>query len=346
MNKKNFIFSFFITLGILVTVMAVAYGVHAGITELARPPAIPTHVEITRPDGGNSDKAEDNSGNADGSPDIIAVMERKPLFYTFLLFGLDSGNNADAIIVGALDIGGRQAHVISIPRDTLVDVPRRLRKPTAAYAVGRGGGRGHEGGVAQMNADVQTLFGFQPDFYISINEQAFVRVVDSVGGVQVNVPFNMRYDDPHQNLHINISEGTQILNGRQALHFARFRMANPGFRAITDYQRIENQQQIIRALFSELLTPRTIARVPELIDIYQEYVNTNMDNREMLWFAGQLNQLRGATISTYTLPTRGTSGAPGWYELPDRDAILELINRTVNPFSEEITEEMVSILDE
>jgi anionic cell wall polymer biosynthesis LytR-Cps2A-Psr (LCP) family protein len=156
----------------------------------------------------------------------------------------------------------------------------------------------------------------------------------------------MRYDDPAQNLHINIAEGTQILNGQQALHFARYRLANPGFRAIRDYERIENQQQIMRALFAELLTPRTIARVPELIEIYQAHVRTNMDNREMIWFGGRLNQLRGATISTYTLPTRGTSGAPGWYELPDEEAILELINRTVNPFTENITSEMVSILNE
>lgn len=345
--KRKLLVSFSITLVTLIAVIGVAGGFYAGIQALSRPPAIPTHVETLRQLGIGSSNTTGNEGSlpddADNPPEVIAVMERKPLFYTFLLFALDKGNNADVIVVGALDTVEQRVYGISIPRDTLVDVPRRRRKPVAAYSVGRGGGQGHSGGVAMMKSDVQTLFGFVPDFYVSIDYQAFIQAVDLVGGVEVHVPFHMRYDDPIQRLHINITPGTQVLNGQRALHFARFRMANPGFRAITDYQRIKNQQIIIRALFNEILTPSTIARVPEFIGIYREHVNTNVTYREMLWFANQLSDLRGATLSTYTLPTRGTSGAPGWYELPDRDAILELVNRTVNPFMQEITAEMVRI---
>jgi anionic cell wall polymer biosynthesis LytR-Cps2A-Psr (LCP) family protein len=145
-------------------------------------------------------------------------------------------------------------------------------------------------------------------------------------------------------LRINIPAGTQVLDGERALHFARFRMANPGFRSISDYQRIENQQQIITALFNELLSPATITRVPELIGIYREHVNTNLSYREKLWFADQLVRFGVAEIFTYTLPTTGTSGPPSWYELPDQDGILELINRTISPFTREITAEMVRIV--
>jgi len=350
---KKFVISAAVTVGIIFVVVLIALGIFSALKSLAKPPTVPTQVIITRPDGGISDIpreekiAEQEEESETIAPDIIAVMNRKSLFYTFLVFGTDNvNNNADAIIVGAADIEAKEVFAISVPRDLLVDVPRRLRKPTAAYPVGRGGGRGHDGGVEQMYADMQTIFGFRPDFYVCVQTNAFVRIVDAIGGVEVSVPFHMRYDDPIDNLHINIPAGTQTLNGTQALHFARYRMANSGYRAITDYQRMENQQKILRAIFDELLTPRTIVRVPEMVNIYRDHVKTNMTNGEMLWFAGQLNNFIGGNFSTYTLPTSGSSRAPNWYEIPDADAILELINRTVNPFTQDITMDMVRIINE
>lgn len=327
--------SFLITLFSVLGAMAISGAIYAGFVALSVPPVIPAYVEIY---------SEETVTETETS--TAYIVQRKPLFYTFLLFGLDSGNNADVIMVGAIDVEGRQVSLISIPRDTRVETERRLRKPVAAYAVGRGNGRGHEGGVEAMKADVQSLFGFWPDFYVMVNYAAFERVVNSVGGVQIYVPFHMRYDDPWQNLHINIAPGLQTLSGRQALHFARYRMGNPGFRTITDYERIENQQKIVRALFDELLRPQTILRVPELVGIYRDYVSTNLTYREKLWFADQLNRLRGTQIAAYTLPVTGTSGPPAWYELPCRDGILEIVNRTINPFTQEITAEMVRIADE
>jgi len=330
--------------------MVVAVGVYAGMQAFSRPPAIPTHVEIRDPMDNrisNINSSDNNTisvnTNEDTPPQILAVMERKPLFFTFLLFALDSGNNADVIIVGAYDTTTEEAFAISIPRDTLIETNRRLRKPVAAYAVGRLGGGGHEGGVAMLKSDMQTLFGFTPDFYVNINYEAFIKMIDAVDGVEINVPFHMRYDDPTDNLRINIPSGTQTLNGQQALHFARFRNANPGFMAITDYQRIENQQKIIRALLNELMTPRTITRVPEFIRIYGEHVNTNLTYREKLWFGTQFVGAENMAVSMYTLPMAYTR-REGWYEVPDRAEVLELVNRTVNPFVQEITAEMVRIL--
>ncbi|MCL2225487.1 MAG: LCP family protein [Defluviitaleaceae bacterium] len=338
-TKKKFIVSFGITLAVMLCVMLVGGGVYAGIQVLTRAPYIPAYVEIRPPV-----RDSDNAGETE-TPNITesTIMQRKPYFYTFLLFGIDNSNNTDVIMVAALDTVSREAFLVSVPRDTRIETQRRLRKPVSAYAVGRTGGRGHEGGVAELTSDMKSLFGFEPDFYVRIDYAAFERAVDSVGGVTVNVPFHMRYDDPIDNLSINIPAGVQVLNGRQALHFARYRMGNAGFRTITDYERIENQQQIIRALFAQLLSPATITRVPDLIDIYREHVHTNMTYREMLWFGEQLRHLSGATISTYTIPTLGTSGTPHWFEIPCRDGILELVNRTISPFVEDITAEMVNI---
>jgi LCP family protein required for cell wall assembly len=272
----------------------------------------------------------------------VIFMERKPYFYTFLLFGIDDGNNTDVIMVAALDTVTREAYIVSIPRDTRIETQRRLRKPVSAYAVGRGGGRGHDGGVEELISDVRSLFGFVPDFYVRIDYEAFERAVDSVGGVRINVPFHKRYDDPVGGLHINIPAGIQTLNGRQALHFARFRNANYGHRALTDFERIENQQAIVRALFNELMSPATLLRLPELIGIYRDHVHTNLTYQEKLFFATQLNQMRGATISTHTIPIERTERA-GWYEMPCEEGILELVNSTISPFVADITPAMVNI---
>ncbi|MCL2576698.1 MAG: LCP family protein [Defluviitaleaceae bacterium] len=351
-RKKNsvarkFIFSCTLTLVVLLGMMLIGGGVYSGIQSLVRPPVIPAYVEI-RPHShiaGPDGYSRENIGIIFPREEDVTIMERKPYFYTFLFFGIDNSNNTDVIMVGALDTVEKEAYLVSVPRDTRIKTERRLKKPVSSYAVGRANGGGHEGGIAELTSDVKSLFGFEPDYYVRIDYRAFERAVDSVGGVRVNVAFHMRYDDPIDNLHINIPAGAQILNGKQAIQFARYRMGNPGYQTITDYQRVANQQQIVRAMFNELMTPATIARIPELIGIYRDHVYTDMSHSEMLWFGGQLTHLRETTLSTYTIPTLGTSGSPSWFELPDRDGILELVNRTISPFVDEITAEMVSIAE-
>ncbi|MCL2400155.1 MAG: LCP family protein [Defluviitaleaceae bacterium] len=272
-------------------------------------------------------------------------LERRPNFYTVLVFGLDEGNNVDAIIVAAYDADARKGYIVSIPRDTRIDVQRNSRKIVSSYPVGLLRNNGdHAGGVEQLKMEIQTLIGFRPDFYVSVSEEIIVSIVDAVGGVEIYVPFHMRYDDPYQDLHIDIPAGIQTLNGENALNFARYRLGNDRRYTITDYQRIEHQQQLVAALLHELLTPRTLLRVPRLVRAYQDNVDTDLSLGEKLWFASQLYNIGDiSALSSYTLPTRGTGGPPSWYELPDRAGILALVNRTINPFTQDITADMVRI---
>jgi len=271
-------------------------------------------------------------------PQLMQLEERRPSFFTFLILGLTEGNHANTIMVAAYDAETRQGYIISIPRDTRVDFHRTRRKIVNAYPVGYLGGRGHDGGIERMRHEVSTLIGFKPDFYISVDYEAFVRMVDAVGGVELNVPFHMLYDDPRQNLHINISAGVQVLDGQNALHFSRYRLGNNRRQTISDYQRIEHQQQVLAAVVRELLTPASILKIPEFSGIFIEYVNSNLAIGELTWFANQFRHIGGLeALNFYTLPTRGTSGAPYWYELADEAGILELVNRTVNPLVRNIT---------
>jgi LCP family protein required for cell wall assembly len=279
------------------------------------------------------------------NPHILDGWERKPDFFTILIMGLDGGVNSNVIMIGAYDQAAQKAYLISIPRDTRVDVQRNRRKIVAAYPVGMLGGGGHKGGVEQMKDEIQTLIGFRPDYYALLNFDAFITIIDAFGGIEIDVPFHMRYDDPYQDLHIDIQPGLQVLDGENALHFARFRRANTGYQGITDYQRIENQQLVINTLLQDLLSPRTILRIPGLLRTYRDYVHTDLTLGEKIWFAGQLHAVRDVNdLSTYTLPTTGTSGPPAWYEFPYGPGILELVNRTVNPFTQDITADMLKII--
>ena len=347
---RKFFMSFLVTIGVLIIFAGVAY---AAFRIIVQPPDTADYVVVTRPvdpfdnTGGNASSGSgQNSGGANSNqnsePEILGIMTRRPEFHTFLVFGLDIFNNVDVAIVGSFNAQTQEVYLISIPRDTRLDVNRSIRKVSASFSLGRGPQRDNERGITQLIADIHSLVGFEPDFYVMIDFRGFTRLVDSVGGVEITVPFHMRYTDPAQNLFIDLPAGTRTLNGAQALNFVRYRNADEGFRAITDFQRIENQQQMIASLLNELLSARTITRVPELIRNYQENVTTELTLTEKLWFAAQLPGMSAENLSTYTLPIAYTRRA-GWYEMPDKEAILELVNRTVNPFTEDITEEMVRI---
>ncbi|MCL2004233.1 MAG: LCP family protein [Oscillospiraceae bacterium] len=279
------------------------------------------------------------------APEGVTDEDRKPDFFTVLILGLDSGVNNDAIMVASYDAANREAHLISIPRDTLVNVTRRVKKINAAYAAGTLNGGGADGGVAQARREIKTLIGFIPDYYVVVNFRAFERMIDAVGGVELDVPYAMRYHDPVQGLSINIPQGLQTLNGADALKFARYRMGGSGSRTISDYDRMANQQAVIKALLEKALRPSNITKLPEFIGIFSDNVRTDLTDGNLVWFGEQLAGLRGTdALSTHTLPMSGSSRAPHWYELADRDAALELINATVNPYTVPITPNDVDIL--
>jgi LCP family protein required for cell wall assembly len=341
--RKKFYKSFLFTLaGGLLIVTATVFLLRSVIS----PPSIPAHAETPffpehviimdrdRPAFDVVDAHPEDERINDDLP-VLDEWVRKEDFYTLLIFGHDSGMNTDTLMVAAFDAANGQAYIVSIPRDVRVDVQRNIARINSAYAVGRQNGRGHDGGVAQLRRELQTVIGFIPDFYVSLDLRAFVRIVDAVGGVNINVPFHMYYTDPCDELYINIPAGRQRLNGQQALHFVRYRLGNDPTRNISDYRRTQHQQEFIRAMLDELLSPRTILLIPELIATYREHVRTDLSLTEMLWFGEQF-VLNDITLHTYNYPTT-SQRLTHWYEIPKAEEALELINRTINPFTRDIT---------
>ena len=360
-NKSSSKIVLFIKVFILTSVLStiVVLSVGGVVLNMIKPPVIPaisntykTSEPDSAPDNGEyaylaPEGEEEDMLIGDGliAPEEFTKDDRKESFYTFLIIGLDEGINTDTIMVASYDEINKEANIISIPRDSLVNVKRSIKKINAAYPAGTLYGGGMKGGVEQLKRELKTIIGFVPDYYVCIDLNAFVKIVDAVGGVDVVVPFDMKYDDPEQNLHIDIREGEQHLDGENALRFARYRKSNSGLVTITDYERIENQQTVIKAVLKNLIKPENILRLPEFVNIFTENVYTDIKPQNMLWFAIQLKEINGTdALSTYTMPTTGTSGLPMYYEYLDEPAIVELVNRTINPYKKDIEAKDLDII--
>ena len=315
----------------------------------ARPPTV--SGEISPPDvayyPAEADEGDRNIGNGVFVPEGFTVSDRKDEFYTFLVFGIDGFANTDTIIVASYDGVNGEAHMVSVPRDSLVNVKRNVKKINAAYGAGTLNGGGREGGVSQLKRELKTIIGFAPDYYIIVNLNAFIRIVDAVGGVEIDVPMDMYYDDPDQDLHISISKGYKTLYGRDALHFARYRTGGSRSRTISDYERIENQHAVVKAVLEKLLKPANILKIPEFIDIFNENVYTDIKAEDMLWFANEFKSVKSSDVlHSHVLPTLETVRYTYSYEILDEEGILELVNATINPYKKDIVAKDVDIITE
>ena len=345
-----------ILLTCMLAILTMAFLGWTAIRSWIEPPEIPDitqNVAITSLDNFAFlplDDEEEKEGEMfvwDGSraPEGFTADDRKEQFYTFLIIGIDDGVNTDAIVVASFDGINKEVNIISIPRDSLVNVTRRIKKISAAFPIGSLRGRGREGGIAQLQRELKTIIGFIPDFYIAIELDALPRIIDALGGIEVYVPIDMRWNDRRQNLRIDIRRGLQRLDGENAAHFVRYRRGSRGFITITDYQRIENQQAAIKAMLTELMRPWNIFNLPALVNIFNEHVHSDISFGNMAWFAEQLlTNVRSDAFSMYTIPTIGTSGPPMYYEVLNGAEIIELVNRTINPYMRNIEARHLSII--
>ena len=147
-------------------------------------------------------------------------LERKGGFYTILLSGLDDDNGgSDTNILVAVDTVNGYVYGVSIPRDSKAIIDGKARKINYAY---------NKGGTELLADTVSEQLGIPVDYTVSVNLKGFTALVDAIGGVDFDVPINMDYDDPIQNLSIHFKKGVQHLSGADALRVVRFRHNNDG----------------------------------------------------------------------------------------------------------------------
>lgn len=197
----------------------------------------------------------------------------------------ETNSRSDTIILLTIDPELKKAAAVSIPRDTRVTLGSgEVCKINAAYALG--------GPRASVQA-VKQLMGIPVDYYMELNFQAFTKVVDTLGGVTINVPERMY--KPSED--IDLRPGLQRLDGHGALGFVRWRDYLLG-----DIDRTAKQQEFLVALAHEVLQPATIPKLPALIKDVLPYLDTDMGLGQMLKMAAWAPGFSAASVVSQTLP--------------------------------------------
>ena len=277
--------------------------------------------------------------------------DRKEEFYTFMLLGRDTGGggNTDTIIVMAYDIPNQKLNVISIPRDTMVNVPWDVKKINSVYNYAP---YYDKDGVEFVREEVSYLIGFQPDYTFVVEWEAVGELVDAVGPIYFDVPLDMNYEDPTQDLYIHLEAGYQEIDGDKAMQLLRWRKNNDAFGNVYggypngDLGRIETQQAFLKAVLEKCLTSISLDTIPQMVKIFTDNVeiSENLSMNNIAWFAQEaiLGGLSSEDINFVTLPTKGayaysrTYGQNLDYVVPIADEMLEIINQYFNPYSEDL----------
>ncbi len=213
--------------------------------------------------------------------------ELRNLGYHALVESFDG--RSDSMLLLRFNPQTEQLVVLSLPRDTRTYVRGSLTKLNEANVYG---------GPALAAESVSDLLGgVAIDRYVRINVQGVEKLIDALGGVTVNVPIDMRYQDDSQHLYINLKAGEQTLDGNKALQFLRFRYDAHG-----DIGRVQRQQMFMRALTEQTLNPATIARLPKILSVIQSNVDTNLSVEELLALVGYGAQINRSNVQMLMLP--------------------------------------------
>jgi len=238
---------------------------------------------------------------------------------TILAVGCDSSSNqglADTIIVMTVAPKTGEISALAIPRDSRVEIPGvGVRRINTSHVIG---------GMPLTIQTVELLLGLPIDKYIEINVPGITKLIDAIGGVDIDVQKRMYYRDRSQNLRIDLQPGLQHLNGAQATGYVRFRHDASG-----DLGRIERQRHFLRAVITQLMKPNNVARLPQLAEAFVETVNTDLAVKDLLALKKIVEQAGPNSIRAETLP-----GEPkmihgqSMIEL-DSDRVREAISRVL-----------------
>ena len=265
-------------------------------------------------------------------------------FYTVLVMGRDTGGggNTDTMLLASYDVTNQKATVMSIPRDTMVNVSWDVKKINSVYTVYGGGDKG----IAAVYKEVAQLVGFEPDYRVVVEWDAVGKIVDAIGGVYFDVPYDMDYHDPYQDLVIEQAKGYRLLNGNDAMQVIRWRKNDPnspyGKTQIGDSGRMQLQQEFLKAVIQQMMQPKVVLKLGEISKVFQESVDTDMSFQNILWF-GKSAFEGGLSLENVEFCTMPYTSAMVWsrsynqnlsYLLPNANALLELVNDKLSPFVE------------
>ena len=253
-------------------------------------------------------------GARSGAPGLMAGEHTVHVMILGVDERADDVGRSDTLMVATLDTESGKGALLSVPRDTRLAIDGHgYDKANHAYAFG---------GHALSMSTVENLLGVPMDHYIIVNTSAFERIIDAIGGVDINVEKRMHYEDPWDDnggLVIDLYPGEQHMDGKKAIQYVRYRDGEG------DIGRIGRQQKFMKAVLAKVISPEILPRLPKLIEEVSSAVKTDMSLTEMLDFAQRLKDIHDAGLSADMVP-----GEPAYYQdisywIPDIVATRQML---------------------
>lgn len=241
---------------------------------------------------------------------------------TIMIMGVDQREDdvgrSDTLMVTMIDPKKNQAALLSVPRDTRVKIKGYgYDKINAAYAYG-----GHK----LSESTVEDLLGVRIDHYIIINTRSFQRIIDAIGGIDIDVEKRMYYEDPWDDdggLLIDLRPGMQHMNGKTAVTYVRYRDEEG------DIGRIERQQKFMKAVMEKVTSPAIVTHLPTIIKEVMDSIETDLSFRQLLEFAGTLKDAQKNGLKTDMVPGRPLYISEISYWIPDIVKLRQTVAQTL-----------------
>ncbi len=236
---------------------------------------------------------------------------------TFVVAGVDEdGYRTDLILLCQVNRKTDEVNVLQIPRDTRVENNRADKKINSAYY----------SGFDVMAEEIAQVTGLKPTGYILVEFSGFRDIVDAAGGVTIDVPFDMVYEDPAQDLVIDLEEGKQKLNGEEAEMYMRYRQGSDGNGyAEGDVGRLSAQQELYSAVADKIFSPTGFFRIPAVYFAVMRNTETEYGGGKLFRLTIDALKAGKDNIVLHTLPGEGRYVGSGSYFVPDEAATRELM---------------------
>ncbi len=331
-----------ISLSAVILVLLAAFGLYK-VT--VRPPDIvqptPTPAQPSA-DPGYTEIVDPGSAVTPEPTPTRPPRKRRENVYSFLLVGLEqSFANTDTIMVCVYDADAATLDVLSIPRDTCVNVESNpelseTKKINSVYSRLE---------IEGLREAVSGIMGYPIDSYVMVGTRAFTQLVDTIGPIYFYVPYNMNYDDPTQDLHIHFDEGYHYLYGADALKVVRWRQNNDGTN-YGDIARIETQQNFLKTVAKQCLSLSSLtSNLDNYVEIFKNNVKTDLTTGNLAWYGQQVLKMSMEDIRFHTIPSNYNDSIRGFaYGTILVDEWLALLNERFNIYDQPIVEQDLNII--
>ena len=256
----------------------------------------------------------------------------------FLILGKDRwAYNTDVIIIASYNVADGAISMMQIPRDTYIDIGRGNHKANSLLAsfyseALRNKEKDPQAAALQnLEKALEQVLCITIDYYAMMDLNGFVNIVNALGGVEINVPFDMKYKDPYQNLNINLKKGKQTLNGDQAEQFIRFRADY----VEGDIGRVDAQKLFIGACLKKVKNNFNVSTISAIAEQAMQYIKTDIPLQDLVYYAKSAISVDLDKMTMLTLPGiqgRQYESSGTWYYIAYRDGTLSAINKYFNSY--------------